>query len=305
MNKIIFIVGPTAVGKSEIAFALAQEIKGEIISCDAMQVYKEINIASNKPPRFMLEKIRHHLISLISIEEEFDVAEFNRRAREAIKEIHVRGHIPIIVGGSGMYMQILLDGIFEGKARKNEGLREELKRKAQEKGVLFLYDVLKKKDPQAALKIHPNDLRRIMRALEVLALENKPISELQKKREGLWGKYQIHLFGLNRDREELYRQIDARVEKMFEEGLVEEIKNLSHLKWSPTADRIIGVREVQGYLKGEHDLERAKYLMKLNTRHLAKRQLTWFRKEKRIRWFALNSRESVEEIIPLMKSEIK
>lgn len=304
MNKIIFIVGPTAVGKSEVAFALAQEIKGEIISCDAMQVYKEIHIASNKPPSVMLKKITHHLINLISIEEEFDVAEFNRRAQEVIQEIHARKHIPIIVGGSGLYMQILLDGIFEGKAKKNDGLREELKRKAQEKGVPFLYAILKKKDPQAALKIHPNDLRRITRALEVLALENKPISALQKKREGLWGKYQIYLFGLNRDREELYRQIDTRVEKMFEEGLVEEIKNLSHLKWSPTADRLIGVREVQGYLNGEYDLERAKYLMKLNTRHSAKRQLTWFRKEKRIQWLMLDSVKSVKEIVNTLKSEV-
>lgn len=300
MNKIIFLVGPTAVGKSEAAFALAKEINGEIISCDAMQVYEEIHIASSKPPSFMLEKIRHHLINLISIEEEFDVAEFNRLANEAIKDIHKRGCVPIVAGGSGLYMQILLDGIFEGKAKKNDGLREELRRKAQEKGVSFLYAALKKKDPQAVLKIHPNDLRRIMRALEVLALENKPISELQKKREGLWGKYEIPLFGLNRDRGELYERIDSRVEKMFNAGIVEEIKKLNACKWSPTADRIIGVREVQGYLKGEYDLERAKYLMKLNTRHLAKRQLTWFRKEKRIRWIMLNSQQSLGEAVKII-----
>ncbi len=303
MKKIIFIVGPTAVGKTDIAFILAKEINGEIISCDAMQVYKEINIASNKPSQKILQGIPHHLINIISAEEEFDVAQFNRLAQGAIKEIHKKNHIPIIVGGSGMYMQILLDGIFEAKGKRDDSLREQLKQEAQEKGTRSLYDTLQKKDPQAALKIHPNDLRRIIRALEVLALEKKPISQIQKNRQGLWGKYAIHLFGLTRERKDIYQRIEARVEEMFKEGIVEEIKGLKLAQWSHTADRIIGVREIQGYLKGEYDMERAKYLMKLNTRHLAKKQLTWFRKEKRIHWIVMNSNETNESVVKKIMKE--
>lgn len=306
MKKIIFIVGPTAVGKTDIAFRLAKEINGEIISCDAMQVYKEINIASNKPPAFMLKGIPHHLMNIISIEEDFDVARFNQLVQEAIKEIHKKNRAPIIVGGSGMYMQILLDGIFEAKGKRDDSLREQLKQEAQEKGTQFLYDVLQKKDPQAALKIHPNDLRRIIRALEVIVSEKESFSSLQRKRQGLWGKYTIPIFGLTRERKELYQRIESRVEKMFKEGIVEEIKNLRLVQWSPTADRIIGVREIQGYLRGEYDMERAKYLMKLNTRHLAKKQLTWFRKEKRIHWFVMNFNETNESVVEkIMKEALK
>lgn len=303
MKTIIFIVGPTAVGKTDIAFDLAKAINGEIISCDAMQVYKEINIASNKPPAFMLKKIPHHLMNIISIKEDFDVAQFNRLTQVAIQHIFQSDHIPIIVGGSGMYMQILLDGVFEGKGR-NEALREELRCQAKEKGVESLHGILKEKDPQASLKIHPHDLRRIIRALEVAELEQKPISVLQKSRKGFWGQHDIRIFGLNRERSDLYRRIDARVEEMFEQGLVDEIRSLSGCSWSLTADRIIGVREIQGYLRGEHDLERAKYLIKLNTRHLAKKQLTWFRKEKRIHWLMIHSHESTKETVQKLIKEL-
>ena len=281
--RIIFIAGPTAIGKTQFALDLAKEITGEIISCDSMQVYREIRVASNKPSAEVLKEIPHHLINVVSIEEEFDAARFNRLALKAIEDIHRRERTPLVVGGTGLYMQILLDGIFESKP-KNESLREELKEKAKEKGISFLYDILKIEDPAAAQKIHPNDLRRIIRALEVTRTEKRPFSELQKNRQGLWGKYDIQIFGLNRPRQELYERIEARVEQMFENGLVEEIKSLENRNWSKTAQNIIGVREVLGYLKKEYDLKRAKELMKLNTRHLAKKQLTWFRKDQRIEW---------------------
>ena len=281
--RIIFVAGPTAIGKTQFALDLAKEITGEIISCDSMQVYREIRVASNKPSAEVLKEIPHHLINVVSIEEEFDAARFNRLALKAIEDIHRRERTPLVVGGTGLYMQILLDGIFESKP-KNESLREELKEKAKEKGISFLYDILKIEDPAAAQKIHPNDLRRIIRALEVTRTEKRPFSELQKNRQGLWGKYDIQIFGLNRPRQELYERIEARVEQMFENGLVEEIKSLENRNWSKTAQSIIGVREVLGYLKKEYDLKRAKELMKLNTRHLAKKQLTWFRKDQRIEW---------------------
>ncbi len=286
-DSIVFIVGPTAVGKSEIAFLLAKKINGEIVSADSMQVYKEINIASNKPEQAVMDEVPHHLIGIVSVEEDFDVARFNEMAVSCIHQIHQRGHVPIVVGGSGMYIQVLLDGIFEGAA-KDEQLRQSLKKEAEEKGISYLYERLKQLDPKAADKIHPNDLRRIIRALEVYELEDMPISELQKHRSGLWGKYDIKIFGLNMDRQKLYEKIEHRVDVMFEKGLIDEIILLRDFRLGYTADRMIGKDEVQGYLDGLYDLEKAKALMKMNTRRLAKRQLTWFRREKRIQWLDIN-----------------
>ena len=288
LPTIIFIVGPTAVGKSELALALAQEIRGEIISCDSMQVYREISIANNKPSQKNLTKIPHHLINIISVKEEFDVVRFNDLAIQAIKDIHKRQRVPIIVGGSGLYMQVLLDGIFKGTS-KDEALRLRLLKEKPEN----LYQRLKDIDPKAALKIHANDTKRIVRALEVWEKEGQAISQLQSKRQGLWGNYDIFIFGLTRDREQLYGMINQRVEDMFKEGLVDEVKKISSLRLSQTAERIIGVREVEGYLKGKYDLNHAKELMKMNTRRYAKRQGTWFKKEKRIEWFDLTTEKEV------------
>ncbi len=294
-KKIIFIVGPTAVGKSEAAFFLARRIEGEIISCDSMQVYKEINIANDKPLQEVLAEVPHHLINIVSVEEVFDVEWFNTEATKVIKDIHNRGHIPVIVGGSGLYMQVLLDGIFQG-APRNEELRKDLERLAKKKGNEFIHQQLQKKDPQAALKIHPHNLKKMIRALEVCVTAKQPISILQKNRQGIWGKYDIRLVALNRDREELYQRINQRVERMFQEGLVDEIKDLDNKKWGRTADGIIGVNEVRDYLKGHCDLEQAIEQTQLNTRHFAKRQLTWFRKEERLQWIFLKSGDTPEDI---------
>lgn len=301
-EKIIFIVGPTAVGKSDVAYCLAQNIRGEIISCDSMQIYKEIHIASNKPSQDDLEKVPHHLVSILSIEEEFDVAQFNQLSLAAIKEIHGRGHIPVVVGGSGMYMQVLLDGIFE-RGVKNEVLRKDLKEQALQWGNQFLYDKLTLEDPAAAAKIHPNDLRRVVRALEICLTEKIPISKLQKDREGSWGKYNISLFALNRERQELYGRIAARVERMFREGMIEEIEKLKGVPWSRTAEKIIGIQEIQGFLRGERSLDETKDLIKLNSRHLAKRQLTWFRRDKRIEWVMVKVGDTPEEIAGIIMRE--
>jgi tRNA dimethylallyltransferase len=291
--KIIFIVGPTAVGKSDVALALARHIQGEIISCDAMQVYKEISIATSKPSPAMLKKIPHHLVNIQSVTEEFDVARFNALATGAIASIIKKGKVPIITGGSGLYMQILLDGIFKGGA-KDPKVRAELEKEAQEKGNEALYAKLGKVDPAAAAKIHPQDRRRLIRALEVYATMRQPISTAQKSREGLWGKFDIRIFALNRLRAELYARINQRVDAMLKEGLIEEMAPLDPQKLSLTASRIIGVKEIDGYRKGEYDIERARYLIQLNTRHLAKRQLTWFRKDKRLEWITLEEHEPPE-----------
>ena len=225
LKPIVFIVGPTAVGKSAVAFLLAKKIQGEIVSCDSMQVYKEISIASNKPRKSERDSIPHHLIDIISISKEFNVAAFYQRVKRAIQSIHRKGKIPIIAGGSGLYMSILLDGIFE-EGSSDQSFREELKRLANIKGATFLYNQLRKKDSVSAKRIHPNDTKRIIRALEVTLSTGRPFSELQQKRQGLWGKYSIQVFVLNKDREVLYDHINKRVDEMVKKGLVKEIRNL-------------------------------------------------------------------------------
>ncbi len=293
---IVFIVGPSSVGKSQVALEFALRHHGEIISCDAMQVYREINIASDKPSPEVLARLPHHCVNLVSVTENFDVARFRREALKAIDGIHARGRLPVVAGGSGMYMTMLLDGIFEGNAQ-DEALRQQLTDEIKTKGAAAVHERLTQLDPKAAAKIHPNDPQRIIRALVVVMTTGEPISQLQQKRDGIWGKYDIKIFCLNRPRAQLYQRVEERIEAMFERGLVDEIREISQLSLSPTAAPLIGIPEVQGYLKGEYDLARAKYVMKLNTRHYVKRQLTWFRRDKRLQWIEIQENQSVQHIV--------
>ena len=293
-NKIIFIVGPTGVGKSQAALALAVPLNAEIVSCDAMQVYKEASIANDKPSPEDLAKVPHHLVDCVSVSEEYDVARYRKDAVAKIDDIIARGKMPLIVGGSGMYMSILLDGIFEGP-KEDPQIRRQIREDAQVQGIEKIYSRLKKVDPQAAQAINPNDERRIIRALEVYLLTKKPISQLQKQRRGLWGNYDIQIFALNRERDELYDRVNQRVDQMFDRGLIEEIKKLNALPLSRTAKGLIGIPEITGYCAGERSLEDAKELMKMNTRHYVKRQLTWFRKDKRLKWIMLKAQETAQD----------
>lgn len=296
MERIVFIVGPTGVGKSDAGFLLAKKLNGEIVSCDAMQVYREVNIACDKPSAQARQEVPHHLIDVASVTEEFDVARFRQLAVAAIEDIIRRSRVPIVVGGSGMYMSVLLNGIFELDV-KDRALRQELEEKAKApQGTSALRAQLKQMDPQAAAKLHPHDARRIIRALEVAMSAGQPISELQKKRDGLWGKYDISIFALNRERWQMYRGVEARIDRMVKEGLVDEVRALTQLPLSRTAATIIGIPEITGHLKGEYDLERAKYLIKLNTRHYVKRQLTWFRRDKRIQWINIKENETAQDV---------
>lgn len=289
-TKIIFLVGPTATGKTEIAVALARKINAEIISCDSMQVYKGMDTITSKPPFLLRKRIPHHLISVVSADKEYNVSRYYKEVCRKIKEIQKRSKIPLVVGGSGLYMSILIDGIFQG-ASANKVVRNRLYRQAVELGGEYLYNRLKKIDPKAALKIHSHDTRRIIRALEVFETTSQPISKLQKKRKGLSEEYEIKVFGLNRQRHKLYQKIEKRVDRMFAEGLVPEIKRLLKLKLSRTAGSAIGLKEIKGYLDGLYGLDEASRLMKRNTRLYAKRQLTWFRKDKRINWIAIGGKE--------------
>ena len=294
--KIIFIVGPTAVGKTALSLKLARKINAEIISLDSMQVYQGIDILSSKPGLKPRQKITHHLIDILSPDKEFDAVKYRRLAVKAIKDIHQKGKIPLFTGGTGLYLSVLLEGIFQD-AGKDEALRQKLYRQAETLGSGHLHRKLQKIDQESALRIHPNDTKRIVRALEVYKLTGKPISELQKKRKGLWDKYEIIVFGLNKDREVLYKSIDRRVDEMFESGLVNEVKKLLKGSLSLTCKQAIGIREIRDYLEGKCDLEQAKNLLKKNTRNYAKRQLTWFRKDKRIIWLDADDRQIINRMV--------
>lgn len=288
-NRVIFITGPTAAGKSRAAVCLARKIGAEIISCDSMQVYKGMDILTSKPPAALRKRVPHHLIDIIAPGKEYNVSLYRRDALEKIRDILGRGKTPLFVGGTGLYISILLDGIFDLKAQSKD-IRNRLYAEAQEHGASYLYTLLKEADPQAALKIHPNDTKRVVRALEVFKATGQPISKLQRERKGgLWDEYEVTVFCLDMERERLYKKIDERVDKMFAAGLIQEVKKLAKLKLSKTARYAIGIGELEGYFKGRYDLEEAKRLVKRNSRQYAKRQLTWFRKDKRIKWVSVSN----------------
>lgn len=293
--SLLFIVGPTAVGKSEVAVALAKKLNAEIISCDSMQVYRNMDIISSKLPSSLRKKVPHHLIDIVSATEEFNVSKYRKKTLKAVKDILNREKTPLLVGGTGLYMSILIDGIFNFKT-EDQTFRAKFYRTAGKKGSLYLHKKLQKVDPIAAEKIHPNDVRRIVRALEVFEATGKPISELQKQRKGLSGSFDIRIICINMDKEGLNKRIDIRVEQMFKKGLVKEVKSLLRSKLSKTAGFAIGIRELKKYFEGEIDLETAKELIKRNTRLYAKRQLTWFRKDKRIKWLNVSEKEKTEKI---------
>lgn len=296
-ETLVFLIGPTAIGKTGVSFELAKHINAEIVSCDSMQVYKGMDIGTSKPPKRILGSLQHHLIDIIEPSEEFSVAQFRKLALGAIEDIIKRGKRPLIVGGSGLYFKVLLEGIFEGPAADRE-LRARLETEADEFGTEVLYRRLETLDCEAARKIHPNDLRRILRALEVYEKSKRPISEFKAATEGLGDRYALKIFGLNMDRAALYRKIDQRVELMFREGLVDEARRLLEKPLGLTASQALGYKEVFGFLKGEYDLDEAKRLIKRDTRRYAKRQLTWFRRDKRIDWIILDenfdSKEAAE-----------
>lgn len=284
-NRVIFIVGATATDKTKTAIKLAKDINGEIISCDSMQIYKYAPILTQAPSEKELKKVPHYLIREISPEREYSAAEFSKRATKLIKDIIKKGKTPIIVGGTGLYVKALLDGLFPSP-KKDPSLREDLEKEAREHGSAYLYNELRGIDKEAALKIHKNDVRRIMRALEVYYSTGIPLSVHKKNTKGIKDEYDIIQVGIDIPRQELYKRIDRRIEKMFKDGLTSEVKALLKRNLSITARSAIGIKEINGYLKNEYPLKEAKEMLKKNTRRYAKRQLTWFRADKRIKWFS-------------------
>lgn len=286
VNKktVIFIVGPTAIGKTEFALKLARRVQGEIISCDSMQIYKGMDILSQSPGPAETKKVRYHMVRFLSPTREFDAASFRNKADGLIDDIIKRKKVPIVVGGAGLYVKGFIDGFFPSP-KIDLKFREDLYDYASRYGSSRLHKKLEKVDGKSANLIHPNNVRRIVRALEIWRSTGKTMTELKSRTKGISDKYRIKMFGLTAAREEIYSNINNRVDNMFAAGVINEVKKLSKKRLSKTAKAVIGFKETIGYLKGEYDLETAKELMKRNTRRFAKRQLTWFRADSRIKWF--------------------
>jgi tRNA dimethylallyltransferase len=310
LNKILVIVGPTGVGKTQISLKLADILDGEIVSLDSRQVYKYMDIGTAKPTKKEMKKIAHHLIDIVYPDEKFTSSDYGKRAREAIEEIIERKKQPIVVGGSGLYLRALEKGFFSygseiGQGPKaDEKLRERLKEEESKFGPYHLFKKLKEVDPKAAQRIHPNDLVRIIRALEVYELTGKPITLLHEK--GDYEPFEMSLIkvGLTLDRKKLYERIDLRVEKMISEGFLDEVKELKKKGYSSglKAFKTVGYQELFSCMEGKIDFSSAVERIKLNTRHYAKRQLTWFKKDKEIKWLDAE-REGLTELIVKYFSE--
>jgi tRNA dimethylallyltransferase len=299
------ILGPTGVGKTEIALRVAEELAGEIISCDSRKIYKLLDIGTAKPSKEERKKIPHHLIDIADLREEFSVADFKREAERKISQIQNREKLPLLVGGSPLYIKAVIDGLFSGPG-KDPDLRKRLIEKAKKSGDEYLYRRLKKVDPPAAEKIHPHDLKRIIRALEIFELTGKPISyhqQLSSFNPQFSRLGRVIMIGLRRKREELYKRINNRVDKMLEAGLVGEVKELLKKGYSENLNSLqgLGYKQIIGYLKGRYNFKEAVRLLKRDTRRFAKRQMTWFRKDKRITWVDIEGNNNGREVVNKIK----
>ncbi|HSW54778.1 MAG TPA: tRNA (adenosine(37)-N6)-dimethylallyltransferase MiaA [Ignavibacteriaceae bacterium] len=286
-KRIIVIVGPTCSGKTNLSLKLSQLIATEIISADSRQIYKYLNIGTAKPSEHQLEIVPHHLIDILDPSENYDVSLFEKDAEQIIEGIFKKDKIPIVVGGSGLYIKALIDGIFDS-SENDEEYRKELLQKRKEFGNEFLYEELKKVDPVSAEKMLPQNWKRVIRALEIFRTTGEPIWKHHQKQSSSKEKnYTFKQFGLNWERALLYENINRRVDWMIEYGLIDEVKNILEMGYDKNLNSLntVGYKEIIQHLKGEISLERAIELIKRNTRHYAKRQNTWFRKDERIHWF--------------------
>lgn len=286
-KPLIILSGPTAVGKTALSIRLARAVGAEIISADSMQVYRHMDIGSAKITAAEMEDIPHHLVDVLEPEEEFSVVRFQQMAKEAADKIWEKGKIPLVVGGTGFYIQALLYDIDFTENHGDESYRKELEQKAAgEQGAVRLYEMLKKEDPGAAEKIHPNNIKRIIRALEFYHQTGEKISEhneIQRQKES---PYNYAYFVLTDERSRLYERIDRRVDTMMEQGLLEEVRCLRErgVRRNSTAMQGLGYKELYAYLEGEYSLDEAVRIIKRDTRHFAKRQITWFKREKDVIW---------------------
>ncbi len=302
-RRVPVIVGPTAVGKTALSLDLAEALEAEIVSADSRQVYRYMTIGTAKPNPEELARVRHHFVDVRDPDAYYSAGEYQREARSVIGQMLAEGRLPIVVGGSGFYLRALFDGLFEPRIA-DSGVKERIRERIRKHGLASVYEELRHVDPEAAARVHPNDEQRIVRALEVYEISGKPMSTFFQEKprpapfEGIW-------IGLERDREELYRRIDARVDQMFAQGLVDEVQNLLDRGFSPdlNALRTVGYREVVEHLQGKISLERAVELVKRNSRRYAKRQLTWFRRDPRIHWVRAGE-SALAEVLTILRSNV-
>lgn len=306
MQKVIVICGPTASGKTGLSIELAKKINGEIVSCDSMQIYKDMTIGTAKPTAEEMQGIKHYLIDCIFPDKRYSVADYKRDAIKAIQEILEKGKVPIVVGGTGLYLEALVRGIDYSEIEIDLKYREELNKLEKEKGLNELYKIATGIDENAALKISPNDKKRICRILEIYNATGKTKTELEKESRKNGVKYNYILFGINMDRAILYERINKRVDVMIKQGLIEEVRNLIN-KYSefPTALQGLGYKEVVEYLNGIMTKDEMIEKIKQETRRYAKRQITWFKRYDGLTWLnGLDEPNNNVDII-LRKSEIR
>ncbi len=303
-EKVIVICGPTASGKTAISIELAKKINGEIVSCDSMQIYKEMNIGTAKPTQDERQGIKHYLLDFVSPDERYSVADYKKDAKQAIKEILQKGKTPIVVGGTGLYIDSLIYEIEYQNIEFDEKYRNHLEEQANEKGLEELYEQAKKIDPEAIEKISKNDKKRILRILEIYHATGKNKTEQEKESRKKEVEYDYKVYALNWDRSKLYERIDKRVDIMIEQGLIDEVKEIyQKYRKFPTAMQGLGYKEVVEYLNGQTTKDEMIDKIKQETRRYAKRQLTWFRKNKQTIW--LDAQDELQDIIKLIMEEFE
>lgn len=297
---VIVVSGPTASGKSALALKIAEKYGGEIVSADSMQIYKELSVGTAKPDKSEIKRVPHHLVDILEPEEKFSAADFKKRAEEAIEDISSRGRLPIIAGGTGLYIDSLLYSTGFSHPKENPKLRRELAEMNEKEGADAVYAILKSLDGDAAEKIHKNNVKRVIRAIEIIKSTHKSLEESVEKPLGVSPKYEVLYVFINPDRQELYRRIDRRVDEMMEQGLLDEAKMLFGRNVLPDATSVqaIGYKEFFGVFRGEKSLSDAVDELKRDTRRYAKRQVTWFSRRKdavRLKKNELSLLEETEE----------
>ncbi len=285
-KPLVILTGPTAVGKTEISIKLAKAINGEIISADSIQVYKHFDIGSAKVTKEEMDGVKHYLIDVLEPDEEFNIYVFKKLAMEAMEEIYAKGKIPIIAGGTGFYIQALLYDVEFSEEEGDKTYRHMLEKKAEIEGVTSIHSMLKEIDPEAAKEIHENNLKRVIRALEYYNETGMRISEHNKEQRQKESPYNFKYYVLNMDREKLYNRINLRVDIMVENGLIDEVTKLKEMGYGKELNSMqgIGYKEIRDYVDGVYDLDTAIETLKKNTRNFAKRQITWFKREKEVVW---------------------
>ena len=296
MKKIILVVGPTSVGKTDLSLILANKINGEIVSADSRQIYKGMDIGTDKPSEEIRMRVKHYMIDIVDPDEYYSAGRYSREARQVVDQVISEGKYPIVVGGAGLYIRALTDGIFP-ENKKDYNVKRELRERVEREGIKNLYDYLKRIDPQSASHLSPKDAQRIVRAVEVFEVTGKPFSEFLNI-ECTPIKHNLLFIGLKRDRAELYQRIEKRVDLMIKRGLIEEVKMLREKGYDRDLDsmRAVGYREIHQHLDGEITLNEAINLIKQKSRNYAKRQITWFNNEKRINVFQVSENKKIENI---------